>query len=178
MAPLQDGQTSRSVPHPPIHPCNASDFLKKVTCVLIKTDGNPYSLQYVLKTMFEFDWGWCKFSFILRFSGIHEPEKIRLCLLMKTCCICFDYLVGSRWTYFRPQFTQCRRKNCVFHMMNTVQMFRILSKPLGGKVTGTSECLLCTFWRMPLEKFNSNQITIWHVYSFSTVVFSSREPLL
>lgn len=29
-------------PTPPIHPCNASDFLKKVTCVLIKTDGNPY----------------------------------------------------------------------------------------------------------------------------------------
>lgn len=65
-----------------------------------------------------------------------------------------------------------KKELCVFHTTYTVQMFIILSKPLGGKVTRTSECLLCTFWRMPLEKFNSNQITIWHVCSFSTVVFS------
>lgn len=116
MAPLQDGQKSCSVPHPPIHLCNINPQgfpKKKVSCVLIKTNGNPFSLQYVLKTMFEFDWGWCKLIFLMKCTGIHEPEKIRFCFIKKMCFICFDYLVGSRRTYFRPQFTQSRRKNCV-----------------------------------------------------------------
>ncbi len=84
--------------------------------------------------------------------------------------LCLFWLAGgfSADTVYSAQ----KKELCVFRMMNTVQMFRILSKPLGGKVTGTSECLLCTFWRMPLEKCNSNQITNWHVCSFSTVVFS------
>lgn len=142
----------------------------------LKTNRKLFSLYYILKTISKFVNLIESLQFFLRFkifhTGLHEAEKIRLCLLKKMAYLL--WLTGgfSRWTYLRPVNSAWKKELCVFHMMYTVQMFKILSKPLGGKVTGKSACLLCTFWRMPLEKFNSNQITIWHVYSFSTVVFS------